>query len=219
MRPKLELLSDELVTQIIEEGFALLMNPGIWVLNDEALTLLADAGAEVDMESKIAKIPERIARQAIESRPSEFYLYNLDGEQVVHYGGDSVQFTPGSGGITILDSETQRQRQALTEDLVKFVKLVEMLPQVDAQSTAFITSDVPEEIGDLYRLYLALNYMRKPIITGAFEKETWWTMKDMLVAMVGSEKDLAEKPIAVFDACPSPPLKWSTAPKLTSRLN
>jgi trimethylamine--corrinoid protein Co-methyltransferase len=209
MRPKLNLLSDELVKQIIEEGFALLMNPGIQVHNDEALSLLADAGAEVDMESKIAKIPEKIARQALDTRPSEFYLYDLDGNQVVHYGGDSVQFDPGSGGITILDSETQKQRQALTEDLVKFVKLVETIPQLDAQSTAFITSDVPEAIGDLYRLYLALNYMRKPIITGAFEKETWWTMKDMLVAVVGSEKDLAEKPVAVFDACPSPPLKWS----------
>ena len=209
MRPKLNLLSDDLVKQIIEEGFALLMNPGIQIHNTEALSLLADAGAEVDMEREIAKIPEKIARQALETRPSEFYLYDLDGEQVVHYGGDSVQFDPGSGGITILDSETQQQRQALTEDFVKFVKLVETLPQIDAQSTAFITSDVPEGIGDLYRLYLALIYMRKPIITGAFEKETWWTMKDMLVAVVGSEKDLAKKPIAVFDACPSPPLKWS----------
>jgi trimethylamine--corrinoid protein Co-methyltransferase len=209
MRPKLHLLSDELVKQIIDEGFALLMDPGIQVHNDEALSLLADAGAEVDMEGKIARIPERIARQALESRPSEFYLYNLDGEQVVHYGGDSVQFDPGSGGITILDSETQKQRQALTEDYVRFIKLVETIPQLDAQSTAFITSDVPEDVGDLYRLYLALNYMRKPIITGAFAKETWWTMKDMLVAVVGSEKALAEKPVAVFDACPSPPLKWS----------
>ena len=209
MQPKLNILSDELLKQIIEEGFALLMNPGIQVKNDEALSLLADAGAEVDMENKIAKIPEKIARQALETRPSEFYLYDLDGNQVVHYGGDTVQFTPGSGGITILDRETQKQRQALTDDFVKFVKLVEMLPQVDAQSTAFITSDVPEAIGDLYRLYLALNYMRKPIITGAFEKETWWTMKDMLVAVVGSEKELEEKPIAVFDVCPSPPLKWS----------
>ena len=209
MQPKLNLLSDELVKQIIEEGFSLLMNPGIQIKNDEGLNLLADAGAEVDMENKIAKIPEKIARLALETRPSEFYLYNLDGVQVVHYGGDSVHFTPGSGGITILDRETQRQREALTEDFVKFVKLVEMLPQVNAQSTAFITCDVPEEIGDLYRLYLALNYMRKPIVTGAFEKETWWTMKDMLVAASGNEKNLAEKPIAVFDVCPSPPLKWS----------
>jgi trimethylamine--corrinoid protein Co-methyltransferase len=209
MRPKLNLLSDELLDQIIEEGFALLLNPGIQVKNDEALSLLAAAGAEIDMENKIARIPEKVARQALDSSPSEFYLYDLDGKQVVHYGEDSVQFTPGSGGITILDSETQKQRQAVTEDYVKFIKLVEMLPQVDAQSTAFISSDVPEGIGDLYRLYLALNFMRKPIVTGAFEKETWWTMKDMLVAVVGSEQDLAEKPVAVFDACPSPPLKWS----------
>lgn len=209
MRPKLNLLSNELVTQIIEEGFALLMNPGIKIYNQAALSLLADAGAQVNTETKIAKIPARIARQALDSSPSEFYLYDLEGNQVVHYGGDSVQFDPGSGGITILDSDTQKQRQALTGDYVKFIKLVEMLPQVDAQSTAFITSDVPEGIGDLYRLYLALNFMRKPIITGAFEKETWWTMKDMLVAVAGSEKDLAEKPVAVFDACPSPPLKWS----------
>jgi trimethylamine--corrinoid protein Co-methyltransferase len=209
MRPKLNLLSNELVKQIIEEGFALLMNPGIQVHNDEALSLLADAGAEVDLESKIAKIPEKVARKALETRPSEFYLYNLDGEQVVHYGGDSVQFDPGSAAITILDSETQQQREARTEDFVKFVKLVETIPQLDAQSTAFITSDVPEAVSDLYRLYLALNYMRKPIITGAFDKETWWTMKDMLVAVVGSEKALAEKPVAVFDTCPSPPLLWS----------
>ena len=209
MRPKLNFLSDDLVKQIIEEGFALLMNPGIQVKNDEALTLLAGAGAQIDLENNIAKIPEEIAWQALGTSPSEFHLYDLDGVQVVHYGGDSVQFTPGSGGITILDRETQKQRQAFTDDLVKFIKLVEMLPQVDAQSTAFITKDVPEAIGDLYRLFLALNYMRKPIITGAFEKETWWTMKDMLVAVVGSEKDLKEKPVAVFDVCPSPPLKWS----------
>jgi len=209
MQPKLNILSDELLKQIIEEGFALLMNPGIQVKNDEALALLSEAGAQVDMETKVAKIPEGIAHKTLESAPSEFYLYDLDGKQVVHYGGDSVQFTPGSGGITILDRETQKQRQALTEDLVDFVKLVEMLPQVDAQSTVFITSDVPEAIGDLYRLYLALNYMRKPIITGAFEKDTWWTMKDMLVAVVGGEKELKEKPVAVFDVCPSPPLKWS----------
>jgi len=31
----------------------------------------------------------------------------------------------------------------------------------------------------------------------------------MLVIIRGDEKKLAEKPLAIFDACPSPPLKWS----------
>jgi trimethylamine--corrinoid protein Co-methyltransferase len=209
MRPKLNMLSDELVEQIIAEGLELLIDPGVRVHNGEALELLGDAGADVDLETQIAKIPEPIVRQALATRPSEFYLYDLNGERVVHYGGDSVQFDPGSAAITILDSETQEQRVPVTDDFVKFVKLVETIPQLDAQSTAMICADVPEEIGDLYRLYLALNYMRKPIITGAFRKDTWWTMKDMLVAMVGSEEALAEKPVAVFDVCPSPPLLWS----------
>jgi len=209
MRPKLDILSDELVDQIIAEGFALLMDPGVRVHNEEALRLLADAGASVDMGTRIARIPEPIARRALETRPSEFYLYDLDGEPVVHYGGDSVQFDPGSAAITILDSETQEQRPPHTADFVRFVKLVETIPQLDAQSTALVCADVPQEIGDLYRLYLALNYIRKPIVTGAFRKDTWWIMKDMLVAMAGSEEALAARPTAVFDVCPSPPLLWS----------
>jgi trimethylamine--corrinoid protein Co-methyltransferase len=209
MRPKLNMLSDELAQRIIAEGFELLVDPGVRVHNEEALRLLGDAGADVDMGTRIARIPQSIVERALETAPSEFYLYGLDGEPVVHYGGDHVQFDPGSAAITILDSETQEQRVPLTADFCKFVKLVETIPQLDAQSTAMICADVPEEIGDLYRLYLALNYMRKPIITGAFRKDTWWTMKEMLVATAGSEEALAAKPIAVFDVCPSPPLLWS----------
>jgi trimethylamine--corrinoid protein Co-methyltransferase len=209
MRPQFKILSDELIEQIIAEGFELLMDPGVRVHNEEALELLADAGAEVDFDAQIAYIPRDIVERALESAPSDFDLYDINGEPVVHYGGDSVQFDPGSAAITVLDSETQEQRAPVTEDFVKFVKLVETLPQLDAQSTALICTDVPEEVGDLYRLYLALNYMEKPIVTGAFRKDTWWTMKDMLVAVAGSEEALAEKPIAIFDVCPSPPLLWS----------
>ena len=209
MRPQFKILSDELVQKIIVEGFELLQDPGVRVHNKQALELLADAGARVDLDSQIAYIPRDIVERALETAPSDFHLYNLDGEAAVHYGGDSVQFYPGSAAITVLDSDTKEQRTPVTEDFVKFVKLVETLPQIDAQSTALICTDVPEEIGDLYRLYLALNYMRKPIVTGAFRKDTWWTMKDMLVAVAGGEAELAERPIAIFDVCPSPPLLWS----------
>lgn len=209
MRPKLNILDDEIVDRIIDEALGLLLDPGVRVHNQEALNLLAEAGAEVDFNARVAKIPEATAREAIRTAPSEFYLYDMDGAKAIHYGGDTVQFDPGSAAITILDSQTQEQRPPVTQDFVKFVKLVETLPQIDAQSTALICSDVVEEIGDLYRLYIALNYMSKPIVTGAFRKDTWWTMKEMLEAAVGGSSQLAEKPVAVFDVCPSPPLLWS----------
>ena len=46
-------------------------------------------------------------------------------------------------------------------------------------------------------------------MTGTFALESFEIMKDMLVAIRGSEGALKEKPLAIFDYCPSPPLKWS----------
>ena len=209
MQPKLAVLDETMVKRIIGEAMELLLDPGVRVHNEEGLTLLAEAGASVDRGHRIARVPEGIVRKALTTAPAEFHLYSLDGRPVVRYGGDSVQFDPGSAALAILDSRTQEQRTPATADFVKFVKLVEMLPQIDAQSTALVCGDVPAEIGDLYRLYLALNYMRKPIITGAFRKDTWWTMRELLLAVAGGSAALAEKPIAVFDVCPSPPLLWS----------
>jgi trimethylamine--corrinoid protein Co-methyltransferase len=207
--PKLRLLDVELVDQIISEGIALLENPGIRIHNQEALELLAEENAKIDFDKQVACIPETITRKALETVPHEFYLYDLKGNPAVHYYGDKIHFDPGSGGLTIIDSQTERPRVPITADYIKFIKLVEMLPQIDAQSTAFVCADVVPEIGDLYRLYLALLYMNKPIITGAFRKDTWWTMKEMLSVIAGDDVKLAEKPTAIFDVCPSPPLLWS----------
>ncbi|HET7011820.1 MAG TPA: trimethylamine methyltransferase family protein, partial [Anaerolineales bacterium] len=209
MRPVLRLLADDLVQRILDEAFQLLVDPGVRIHNAEALEILAGAGARVDGGAQIASIPESVVRQALATAPGSFELYDLDGRAAVHYGGDHVQFDPGSAAISLLDSHSLQQRPPLTADFVRFVQLVEMLPSIDAQSTAMICADVAGEIGDLYRLYLALNYMRKPIITGAFRKDTWWTMKELLSAVAGGDEALAARPTAVFDVCPSPPLLWS----------
>ncbi|HID85798.1 MAG TPA: hypothetical protein EYP55_00265 [Anaerolineae bacterium] len=163
---------------------------------------MAEAGATVDVEGRVARIPEDLVRQALRTAPSAFDLYDADGRVAVHYGGDAVHFDPGSAAITILDPETGRQRKPVTADLVTHLKLAEGLEGLDAVSTALVCSDVPKAMADLYRLYLVLKYARKPVITGAFAVETFHVMKEMLAVV-------AQRPIAVFDVCPSPPLAWS----------
>lgn len=209
MRPGIQFLDQHTAAQIIEEGFALLEDPGILIENQEALDLLESAGALVNRTSQIVRIPEQLARQSLGTCPDKFQLFDLHGKPAVHYGGSAVHFDPGSAALELLDSKTQRRRTPLTEDFVRLVKLVEGLPQIDAQSTAMVPGDVPEEIGDLYRLYLALNYMSKPIVTGAFRKDTWAVMLELLTTAAGGLEKLQKKPLAVFDVCPSPPLKWS----------
>jgi trimethylamine--corrinoid protein Co-methyltransferase len=209
IRPKLKFLSPETVERVIDEAYELLWNPGVRVHYDEALQLLADAGATVDMESRVTKIPRSLAEKAVETAPSSFYLYNFDGEPVVHYGDDDVHFDPGSAAIEIADYDANQSRMPVTADCENFVRLAEMLPQIDALATSIVCSDVPQKMADWYRLYLLLLYGRKPIVTGTFAIESFAIMHELLVAMAGSASVLAEKPRAIFDVCPSPPLLWS----------
>ncbi len=209
IRPKLEFLSRETVDRALDEAYDLLVDPGVRIHYDEALELLADAGATVDMESRVAKIPRPLAESAVESAPNSFYLYNLDGEPVVHYGGDDVHFDPGSAAIEIADYGANEARVPVTADGENFVRLAEMLPQIDAVATSIVCGDVPKSMGDWYRLYLVLLYARKPIVTGTFAIESFAIMHELLVAVAGSAEALAERPRAIFDVCPSPPLMWS----------
>jgi trimethylamine--corrinoid protein Co-methyltransferase len=209
MQPKIRILSPELESQIIDEAFQLLMEPGIKVKLKFARNLLSDAGASADEDSEIVHIPESVARKALTTVPNEFYLYDQTKKPVIHYGGDSVHFDPGSSGVNILEATTLEHKPATTVDLVNVIKITHSISQYDAQSTALVCSEIPKEIGDLYRLYLVMLFSNKPIVTGAFTIPTTKIMIDMLAIFAGGHRALAEKPTAVFDVCPSPPLIWS----------
>ena len=209
MQPKLSLLNDELISRILAEAYQLMIKPGIKVQNAEARQLLAEAGSHVDEETMIVRIPEQIVRKALETVPREFFLFDYDGNPKVQYGGDAVQFDPGSSGVTILDPITLEHKTAETADLIRIIKVAESLPQYDAQSTAIVCHDVPKELHDLYRLFLVMLYSKKPIVTGAFTNATVHHMIDMLAIFAGGREKLREQPRAVFDVCPSPPLIWS----------
>jgi trimethylamine--corrinoid protein Co-methyltransferase len=209
MQPGIRLLSDDLVQRVLDEAFQLMQETGVKVQSALARQLMAAAGARVDEANEVAFLPEAVVRQALSTVPQEFYLYNLAGEPAVRYGGDAVHFDPGSAGVNILDPHTLEHRPARTPDLVRLVKVAEMLPAYDAQSTAVVCNEVPKEIGDLYRLYLVLLHSAKPVITGAFSTRTGESMYDMLAIFSGGRQALVEKPRAVFDVCPTPPLVWS----------
>lgn len=210
MQPRIELLSSDLIARILDEAFQLMLDPGIKVSSPRARQLLAEGGARVEASSEIVKIPEVAVRAALASAPGVFQLFDRLGEPRVTYGGNAVQFDPGSSAVHVLDPTTLEHRAPQSADLARLVKIAEMLPQYDAQSTAVVCDDVPHEIGDLWRLYIVLSYSAKPVVTGAFSITTLQAMIDMLALFAGGHDALQRRPQAVFDVCPSPPLIWSS---------
>lgn len=206
MTPKLNLLDLYDVEKVLAEAFALLEEPGVKVA-PEAADMLSCVGVMV--ADGIARIPKWLVRGALGTVPREFSLYRRDGQPAVQYGGDDVQFDPGSSCLNILDPESGLPRLAQAADLADLVRIAELLPEYAAQATAMVCNDVPAEIGDFYRLFIVLWYSQKPVVTGSFSGGTLGPMLDLLAADAGGREAMKQKPRAVFDVCPSPPLNWS----------
>jgi trimethylamine--corrinoid protein Co-methyltransferase len=206
-RPKLDMLSRPFLDQIVSEAVDVLGKTGVLIENDEALRLLADAGCEC--RGRIVSFKQSLVEESLKTTPHAINVYDRGGTLTMALEGDAIHFDPGSGALTILDPVTLEERKPVTKDLVRFAILTDALPNVAAQSTEMISMDVPEAMQDRYRLYIGLRFCTKPVVTGTFAVESFKIMKDMLVAVRGSERALREKPLAIFDCCPSPPLKWS----------
>jgi trimethylamine--corrinoid protein Co-methyltransferase len=123
--------------------------------------------------------------------------------------GHNVYFTPGSAAINILDHGTNKIRTPAAVDYVRYAKLVSRLDHMASQSTALVPGDVHQNISDSYRLYLSLMLCEKPVVTGAFTIDAFNIMKDLQLAVRGTEEALRAKPLTIFSCCPTAPLKWS----------
>ena len=208
-RPTLRFLSDELIKKIVSEAKSILCKLGVTIHNKEILALLSDHGASVDLNSQHVRFTEEMIEKTLEQTPSSFKLYDVMGNATHDFSGMNVYFTPGSAALNILDSETQKIRRPHTGDYIQYTKVISLCDNIASQSTAFIPDDVEGKISDSYRLYLSLLYCEKPVVTGAFTIEAFEIMKDLQLAVRGSEGELKEKPFTVFSCCPTSPLKWS----------
>jgi len=209
MRPRVRFLSDDLADKIVDEAIDVLCTLGVELHNPDLLAVLSDHGAKVDTDKLRVVFTRALIESALDSVPASFRLHDVYGEQTHELGGDNVHFTPGSAALNVLDFETREIHKPVTRHYVDYVKVVGQLEHIASQSTALIPTDVAEKAQDSYRLFLSLLYGEKPVVTGTFTIEAFEVMKDMLVAVRGSEEALAAKPLGIFSCCPTSPLKWS----------
>ena len=208
-QPRLRLLSDEQIKLFHEKALYILEKTGVKFESEEALKILEDHGADVDFARKVVKINPQMVDDAVRKAPATLKLYNRDGELAADLSGNNTYYDPGSSLTKFMESDGKNVRKSESKDLVQICRVNDALENIRLQSTAVVCNDVPELIGDSYRLYLCLKSSPKAIITGAFSVPGVIYMHDMLAAAVGGHDQLREKPLAVFDACPSPPLKWT----------
>lgn len=206
--PRAALLSKPAIEKILDEAMTLLEETGIILEDDETRKILGEMGAEIANEGGRVKIKRKMIENAIESTPKGLTLHELAGGPKFTFGDGTIHFNPGSAALFIYDAVESVMRLPLIDDVVRFSKLSDTLEHIEATSTAIIPSEVPDEVSDSIRLFISCLYSNKPVVTGTFSATGFKIMRDLLIARTGRDS-LRDAPCAIFDVCPSSPLRWS----------
>ena len=207
LSPSTQLFTRSQLDSIHAASLRVLEEVGVAIQDKPAMRLLADNGARVDAKKNLALIPENLISESLEKVPRHIALHTREHKEALPLSGENVYYSPGSTVPFILDRD-ETLRKPLSSDLVNLVRLTDALDNIELQSTALVLSDVPDNIGDAYRLYLVLKNSPKPIMTGAFHTQGLRNMRKLLQIAAGGPEELARWPIAVFCACPTTPLTW-----------
>jgi len=207
-RPSVRFLSAEQLASTLEDAQRILDEVGVEVEVEAAREQLSAAGARISNDGRVHIGAELVGR-ALESVPRQFSLFDRDGEPVCVLGRGETHYCPGSATIRVLDWGQTEMRPSTMADCERFARLTEALPGYELQATCVVPTELEVEFGDRRRLAAAITHCRKPVVTGTFDSASFEPMRDMLVAVRGSAEALVEKPLAIFDCCPTAPLSWS----------
>jgi trimethylamine--corrinoid protein Co-methyltransferase len=168
MRPRLSVLDQPIIEQIVDQAFVVLEQNGVLIEDPHALRRLEKAGLSANPTDNRVRMSRSTVEKALSDAPSSVTLHDRDGEPSAVLEGDNVHFVPASSALRILDRKTQEHRNPKTVDFIEYVKAADGLKNIDYLSTAFIPKDIPQDIADAWRLYLVLSHSKRPIVSGAF---------------------------------------------------
>jgi len=118
-----QFLSPEEQQIIHNESIRILEEVGALFHSKKALEILAKSGAQVDHESKIAKIPAEIVTQALKTAPKSFVCGARVKERDFALPSTFSGYVLDNGGIFTRDFKTGKRRNAAAQDHHDFLRV------------------------------------------------------------------------------------------------
>jgi len=206
---RLKILSDSDVSQIHEASLRVLSETGIVVGSEKVLKLLVQAGARVDFQKKLVKIPRQLVEQTLTSLPSQISLYNTRSKQPIFtLDGTNSHTVTGSDAVFFFDFETGEHRLITKADVAQFTRIADALENIDMIGCVGMPQDVPRKATALYGAETVFNNTEKPLISPHEAPEVTRAVSD-IARVVSGEEDLSKHPILICELSPTSPLSWT----------
>lgn len=206
-KPSLNLLTDDESQRIYFAALEVLSRTGAEILQEEARSLLEEAGAH--LEGERAYLPSFLVKEALNKAPNSVLIYDREGNPAMRLGGSNSYFGTGSDCPNIIDSFTGKRRKFTKKDVEQGALLCDALPNIDFVMSMGLIKDRPTAVTDLHQFQAMLFNTKKPIVFTSHDVEGNEIIIDMASLAAGSKKKLQRKPFVIHYIEPTTPLRHS----------
>ena len=180
--------------QIHMASMEILERVGVEVHDDQAREILGDHGAHI--KGRRVKLPSVMVDEALRVTPPRLTLCDRHGDVAIRAWGYETAFGGGSDCLYVLDHRTGGRRKAVLGDVRDAVRLMDGLAEIDFVMSAFLPSDVDQQVYDRFQMDVMLNNTTKPIVFVTPDFEGCVTMVEMCEVAAGGQAAFRERPFA-----------------------
>jgi trimethylamine--corrinoid protein Co-methyltransferase len=177
-------LSETDKARIHASTLEVLLKTGVFVEDEQALEIFDGGGCTIDPKTRMVKIPPHVVEDAIQSSPEIVLMAGRDPK-------DDVILEMGRVSFSCFGT----------------ARIIDYLDNVETNRRSVSAYEVPQAVAAVHDAEALLLNTTKHILTTSYNAYMTKQIIKMLVAIVGSEERLKERPLITFNNCAVTPLK------------
>jgi len=183
---------------------------GIKVHSRPVLEILEKNGANVDFNTLIAKVPEKMVNQALESVQKEFTLCAREPKHDLKIPTITLPWVATSGlAVFAKDYETGEYRDSTRKDIAAFTRLGDAVDSLDYLWTSMTARDVTPYAHGPHELWVTMQNTTKHVQGVTAQSAADARVQIELAALIaGGKEELKKRPLFSVIACPIAPLTY-----------
>ena len=142
-------ITEEEKLRIHADSLKILSEVGVKFMSDKALDVLDRNGARVDRDSRVARIPEEMVQQALNTAPKSFVLGARNPEFDFALPSVYTGYTLDGAATFALDFKTGKRRNAVTQDLIDSLRIFEEMPLAHVVWPNVLCSDMTDNYNEI----------------------------------------------------------------------
>lgn len=204
---KLNVLNKEKCQKLDNVARRIMEEVGMIIGSERVRARLLDAGATE--KGSYISIPGHMVDKALETVPSEFNLFTVNGELAMEVNKKNKYFGGSVSSLGYIDPVSGKKITHTMETSSYVAKVADALPNIDYLANNGLVADVDPVIAGRLNFSNTLRYTTKPMYISVDYVHSYNDIISLCQDISGGKKQFAEKPF-IFGYCePVPPLNHS----------